>query len=178
MVSASAAADVEEGARVHVSSAQLHRPGPEPRLRAHRSEVPELLHAGKLPLRADGLPMKPLDEVDQFAIGVHGALTTLHVLGCVYNWRRRNTLAVVLHAMAALFAPLRSMTTCRPSESNINEQTPHRDRDRDRAPGLRGHRPAADTHSSTDSGADPASTGAPAAAVRRARHHHQIGRAS
>jgi hypothetical protein len=56
-----------------------------------------------------------VNDVERFAVGVHGSLVTLHLLGCVYNARRKNRLACCLHALAALYssvAVLRHRAKC------------------------------------------------------------------
>jgi hypothetical protein len=42
-------------------------------------------------------------EVHALGCFVHGALTALHTLGAVYNYRRRNWVDVVAHLAAALY---------------------------------------------------------------------------
>ena len=42
-------------------------------------------------------------EVHALGCFVHGALTALHVLGAVYNYRRRNRWDVFAHLAAALY---------------------------------------------------------------------------
>jgi hypothetical protein len=42
-------------------------------------------------------------EVHALGCFVHGALTALHMLGAVYNYRRRNSWDVVAHIAAALY---------------------------------------------------------------------------
>jgi hypothetical protein len=42
-------------------------------------------------------------ELHALACLVHGALTALHALGAVYNYRRRNWSDVAAHVMAALY---------------------------------------------------------------------------
>jgi hypothetical protein len=43
----------------------------------------------------------PNHELEVLAIFVHGALSALHVLGAVYNVRKRNWFDVVAHSAAA-----------------------------------------------------------------------------
>ena len=42
-------------------------------------------------------------EVHALGCFAHGALTALHMLGAVYNYRRRNSWDVVAHIAAALY---------------------------------------------------------------------------
>ena len=42
-------------------------------------------------------------ELEGLAIAVHGALSILHLLGLVYNVRRKNTFDSVVHALAAAY---------------------------------------------------------------------------
>ena len=41
------------------------------------------------------------NQVEVLAVFVHGALTALHLLGAVYNARKRNWLDVTAHTVAA-----------------------------------------------------------------------------
>jgi len=42
-------------------------------------------------------------QLAELGIFVHGVLTGLHVLGIVYNWRRRNWTDVAAHSAAAAY---------------------------------------------------------------------------
>ena len=52
--------------------------------------------------RGDFVSREP-PEVHALGCFVHGALTALHMLGAVYNYRRRNRWDVVAHIAAALY---------------------------------------------------------------------------
>lgn len=43
---------------------------------------------------------KPLPEIHALGIFAHGALTALHVLGVVFNWRRGNRVEAGMHVVA------------------------------------------------------------------------------
>lgn len=49
------------------------------------------------------VPLTPKREVQVLAIFAHGCLFTLHSIGLVYNFRRRNKLDCVIHASMLLY---------------------------------------------------------------------------
>lgn len=42
-------------------------------------------------------------QLEELAVVVHGSLATLHLLGLLYNLRRRNVLDSLVHGAAALY---------------------------------------------------------------------------
>lgn len=48
--------------------------------------------------------MSNRSEVHQLGIFVHGALSALHALGCVYNLKRRNRFDVAAHTFGLLYS--------------------------------------------------------------------------
>ena len=53
--------------------------------------------------KSDEFASREPPEVHALGCFVHGALTALHVLGAVYNYRRRNRWDLVAHIAAALY---------------------------------------------------------------------------
>jgi hypothetical protein len=53
--------------------------------------------------KSDEFVSREPPEVHALGCFVHGALTALHVLGAVYNYRRRNRWDLVAHVAAALY---------------------------------------------------------------------------
>lgn len=43
------------------------------------------------------------EQLEVMAVVIHGVLFSLHILGVIYNIRRKNTLDVLAHAVAATY---------------------------------------------------------------------------
>ena len=46
---------------------------------------------------------KKIDDLELLATAVHGSLGTLHILGAIYNIRKKNYPHAIVHAIGAIY---------------------------------------------------------------------------
>ncbi len=54
-------------------------------------------------MSSGGCRVKASTQMEELSIFVHGVLFSLHIIGVLYNLRRRNTFDVVAHTLAAAY---------------------------------------------------------------------------